>query len=56
MILIICCTYIRICVDLLQVASDDSDYEPKETEETKDTKKITTKLLKIWQQEIQTDK
>jgi hypothetical protein len=42
------------------VASDDSDYQPEEeTEETKatgSTKKITTKLLKIWQQEIQTDK
>ncbi|XP_067208098.1 nucleolar complex protein 2 isoform X2 [Linepithema humile] len=39
----------------LEVASDDSDFHPEETEENS-KKKITLKLLKIWQQEIQTDK
>ncbi|XP_076239293.1 nucleolar complex protein 2 [Calliopsis andreniformis] len=41
----------------LEVASDESDYEPDEdTGVIKDTRKITLKLLKTWQEEIQKDK
>ncbi|KYM93137.1 Nucleolar complex protein 2 like protein [Atta colombica] len=39
----------------LVVASDDSDFQPEETEGDS-KKKITKQLLKNWQQEIQTDK
>ena len=39
----------------LQVASDDSDFQPEETEGDS-KKKITKQLLKNWQQEIQMDK
>ncbi|CAL1684552.1 unnamed protein product [Lasius platythorax] len=39
----------------LEIASDDSDFQPEEAEEG-DSKKITMQLLKTWQQEIQTDK
>lgn len=38
----------------LEIASDDSDFQPEEAEG--DSKKITIQLLKTWQQEIQTDK
>ncbi|KAL6258102.1 hypothetical protein P5V15_010020 [Pogonomyrmex californicus] len=38
----------------LEVASDDSDFEPETGCDAK--QKITLPLLKIWQQEIQTDK
>ncbi|EFN69102.1 Nucleolar complex protein 2-like protein [Camponotus floridanus] len=38
----------------LEIASDDSDFQPEEVEN--DSKKITMQLLKTWQQEIQTDK
>ncbi|XP_070160038.1 nucleolar complex protein 2 [Polyergus mexicanus] len=38
----------------LEIASDDSDYQPEEAKG--DSKKITIQLLKTWQQEIQTDK
>lgn len=37
----------------LEIASDDSDFEP---EEAQSDSKITMQLLKTWQQEIQTDK
>ncbi|XP_032681936.1 nucleolar complex protein 2 homolog [Odontomachus brunneus] len=42
----------------LEVASDDSDFEPEETDITEDgsKKKITLQLLKIWQEKIHTDK
>ncbi|XP_024883333.1 nucleolar complex protein 2 homolog [Temnothorax curvispinosus] len=39
----------------LEVASDESDFEPEEAEGDS-KKKITLKLLKTWQQNIQTDK
>ncbi|XP_018397154.1 PREDICTED: nucleolar complex protein 2 homolog [Cyphomyrmex costatus] len=39
----------------LVVASDDSDFQPEETEGGS-KKKITKQLLKTWQQKIQTDK
>ncbi|XP_012536796.1 nucleolar complex protein 2 homolog [Monomorium pharaonis] len=39
----------------LEVASDDSDFQPEETEGDS-KKKITMQLLKIWQQQIQTDR
>ncbi|KAL0118609.1 hypothetical protein PUN28_009347 [Cardiocondyla obscurior] len=38
----------------LEVASDDSDFQPEETEGDS-KKKITLQLLKTWQQNIQTD-
>ncbi|XP_011865771.1 PREDICTED: nucleolar complex protein 2 homolog [Vollenhovia emeryi] len=38
----------------LEVASDDSDFQPEEEGDSK--RKITTKLLKTWQEDIQTDK
>ncbi|KAM0728652.1 Nucleolar complex protein 2 [Formica fusca] len=38
----------------LEIASDDSDFQPEEADG--DSKKITIQLLKTWQQEIQTDK
>ncbi|KAL6449010.1 hypothetical protein ACFW04_000612 [Cataglyphis niger] len=38
----------------LEIASDDSDFQPEEAKG--DSKKITLQLLKTWQQEIQTDK
>jgi len=37
------------------VASDDSDFQPEETEDNS-KKKITIQLLKTWEQDIQTDK
>ncbi|XP_011703942.1 PREDICTED: nucleolar complex protein 2 homolog [Wasmannia auropunctata] len=39
----------------LEVASDDSDFQPEETDGDS-KKKITLQLLKTWQQKIQTDK
>ncbi|XP_014479702.1 PREDICTED: nucleolar complex protein 2 homolog [Dinoponera quadriceps] len=42
----------------LEVASDDSDFEPEETDITEDgsKNKITLQLLKTWQEKILTDK
>ncbi|KAG7212851.1 hypothetical protein KM043_002205 [Ampulex compressa] len=43
--------------DKLEVASDESDYEPEEgTSAIKDSRKITLQVLKTWQEEIQKDK
>lgn len=43
---------------ILQIASDDSDFEPEKTDITGDgsKKKITLQLLKTWQEKIHTDK
>ncbi|XP_048261065.1 nucleolar complex protein 2 homolog isoform X2 [Bombus terrestris] len=40
----------------LEVASDESDYEMDQGSEVRDKRKITLKLLKTWQEDIQTDK
>lgn len=41
----------------MQVASDESDYEAEEDSGArKDKGKVTLKLLKTWQEEIQKDK
>ncbi|XP_023017825.1 nucleolar complex protein 2 [Leptinotarsa decemlineata] len=40
----------------LEVASDESDFEPDEDKQEKDSRVITLKLLKIWQSEVHTDK
>ena len=46
--------YFLIILLNIQIASYDSDLLLEETESN--SKKITMQLLKIWQQEIQTDK
>ncbi|XP_033353806.1 nucleolar complex protein 2 homolog isoform X2 [Bombus vosnesenskii] len=40
----------------LEVASDESDYEMDQGSEIRDKRKITLKLLKTWQEDIQKDK
>lgn len=40
----------------LEVASDESDYEMDQGSEIRDKRKVTLKLLKTWQEDIQKDK
>lgn len=40
----------------LEIASDESDFEPEDGEKVEDKGAVTLKLLKKWQVDIQTDK